>query len=207
MATAGNFARLRTNLMGMPDKPAQPPEGVLLQRALIRARLSARAAADKAGISEGRWRQIVNGYQSARGSHIPVTAPAATLAHMARALNVTPQELSTAGREDAADVLQDLITNSGPYMVTHTGGASTITHTTSQNGVARTDTLEAEPSQAPAVRYSDTDDPALAKVMRSDLSDDKKRKLVRLLIAEREAAEKRRVAQAEDLIRLVADEE
>lgn len=57
------------------------------------------------------------------------------------------------------------------------------------------------------VIHNEGDDPALVKVMRSDLSDDKKRKLVRLLIAEREDAEKQRVARAEDLIRLVADEE
>src|SRR5690349_2364766 len=51
----------------MTEVPAQRPEGALLERARERQepRLSGRAAALAAGISEGRWRQIVNGYMSA----------------------------------------------------------------------------------------------------------------------------------------------
>lgn len=54
--------------------------------------------------------------------------------------------------------------------------------------------------------YQPDEDEALVRVMRSNLPDSKKRQLVRLLIAEREAAERARVERAEQLIRLVGDE-
>lgn len=47
------------------------------------------------------------------------------------------------------------------------------------------------------------DDEALVRVMRSNLPDVKKRQLVQLLIAEREAADRQRLAHAEQLINLV----
>jgi hypothetical protein len=46
-------------------------------------------------------------------------------------------------------------------------------------------------------------DEAVARVMRSDLPDEQKRHLVRLLNAEREAAERWRIEHAEELIRLL----
>lgn len=87
----------------MSKRPPQPPEGKLIQTASKRSGLSARKAATIAGISEGRWRQIVNGYQvPSAGTHIKVTAPADTLARMASTVGVTPDQLSAAGRSDAA---------------------------------------------------------------------------------------------------------
>jgi len=72
--------------------------------------MSGRRAAELAGMSEGRWRQIAKGYMAAGGGHaIPVIAPADTLARMALAVGVTADELRKAGREDAADVLTMLI--------------------------------------------------------------------------------------------------
>ncbi len=50
------------------------------------------------------------------------------------------------------------------------------------------------------------DDQALVRVMRSNLPDSKKRQLVRLLIAEREALERQRLERADELIRLLKDE-
>jgi hypothetical protein len=151
------------------DKPPQPPEGALLHKAMIRKRLSARQAGPLAGISEGRWRQIVAGYMSARGQYIPVTAPAKTLAHMAAAMDLTPDDLIKADRPDAAEILEDLI---------RSGAAPT-------RGSAPQDEEE-----------------ALVKVMRSNLTDEQKKALVQLLIAERAAAEQARAKRAEDLIRM-----
>lgn len=157
----------------MPDKPQQPAEGALIQRAMIRQRLSARQAATKAAMSEGRWRQIVAGYQSARGQHIPVTAPPATLARMAQAVGLTPDDLTTAGRADAADVLRDLAT--------------------------------AQPGPAQSTPASRSE--ALTKVMRSDkLTDDQKRRIVELLIAEQAAFDRQIAERAEQLIHLVQGE-
>ncbi|MFC8723661.1 hypothetical protein [Streptomyces bacillaris] len=60
-------------------------------------------------MSDARWRQITKGYQSVQGHHSPVRAPAETLARMALAVDVTPDELREAGREDAATELIQLL--------------------------------------------------------------------------------------------------
>lgn len=89
-------------------KPDPTPEGALIRAALTtRTHLSARKAAEAAGISEGRWRQIVSGYQvPTRGTYIEVIGPPETVAAMARVARVTPEELTEAGRDDAATVLR-----------------------------------------------------------------------------------------------------
>lgn len=92
----------------MTDQPTQPPEGRLIAAALKRSGLSARAAAQRAGISDARWRQIVSGYQTVSGTRVPVRAPADTLARMAQVVGVTAEQLADDGREDAADELRDL---------------------------------------------------------------------------------------------------
>jgi len=90
----------------MAERPAPPPWGALLTKALAKARLSAREAARRAGISEGRWRQIASGYQVvSAGVYAPVHGPAPTLARMAAVAGVTPAQLKRAGRADAATAL------------------------------------------------------------------------------------------------------
>jgi hypothetical protein len=91
----------------MELRPEQPPEGKLIADALARAGLSIREASRRAGISYGRWRQIASGVQNVSpGSYGRVRAPAKTLAKMARVVGVTPDELHSTGREDAAAELQ-----------------------------------------------------------------------------------------------------
>lgn len=88
------------------EVPDQQPEGRLIAEALKRSRRSARSAARDAGISDTRWRHIVSGYQPAgSGNFIPVSAPAETLARMAQAVGVTPDQLADVGRGDAAGEL------------------------------------------------------------------------------------------------------
>jgi transcriptional regulator with XRE-family HTH domain len=90
----------------MPDRPEPPPWGALITDSLRQAGLSAREAARRAGISEGRWRQITSGYQVvSAGVYAPVRGPAATLARMAAVVGVTPAQLRQAGRADAAKAL------------------------------------------------------------------------------------------------------
>lgn len=56
--------------------------------------MSKRQAARRAGISEGRWRQIVAGYQSAGGGHsIPVNPKRETLLKMAAAVGADRAEV------------------------------------------------------------------------------------------------------------------
>lgn len=92
-----------------PPKP--PPEAVLIatKRDGAVPRLSMREAARLAGISATRWRQLETGIFSARGTDYPERAPAETLARMAQAVGATPEELRTAGRDDAAVILVKIL--------------------------------------------------------------------------------------------------
>lgn len=91
-------------------RPSQRPEGALIESALeAMPGLSATKAAERAGMSEARWRQIVKGYIShGSGQYAEVVAPAARLARMASVVGVTPEQLENADRPDAADALRNL---------------------------------------------------------------------------------------------------
>lgn len=92
--------------------PTQTPEAKLLEelRQAARPKLSVRRAATMAGISEGRWRQIAKGYnQVSKNTFVESVAPADTLARMARVVGATPGQLREAGRDDAADELEELL--------------------------------------------------------------------------------------------------
>jgi hypothetical protein len=90
----------------MPERPAPPPWGALIMTALAREGLSVREAARRAGLSEGRWRQITAGYQIVSpGVYAEVHGPAATIARMAWVVGVTAEQLSDVGRDDAAQLL------------------------------------------------------------------------------------------------------
>lgn len=89
--TSQHFADTLTAM----KKPPRPPEGVLIERyrETARPKISARAAARIAGVSDTRWRQIVEGTSAA--------GPADTVARMAQAVGVPTAELE-AVRPDAA---------------------------------------------------------------------------------------------------------
>jgi len=92
----------------MNTRPAPPPEGALIAKAAARRGLSLRKAAEQAGISYGRWRQIATGYQNVSpGEFAIVRAPAGTLAKMARVVGVTAAQMAAAGREDVAGAMHD----------------------------------------------------------------------------------------------------
>ena len=92
----------------MEERPGQPAEGKLISDALARKGMSIREASRRASISYGRWRQITSGYQNVSpGSYARVHAPPATLARMAGVVGVTPEQLETAGRPDAAEMLRE----------------------------------------------------------------------------------------------------
>lgn len=84
----------------------QRPEGALIETAAAAKGMSGRKAAHAAGLSDARWRQIVNGFVTVGvGQKVEVVAPDATLARMAQVLDVMPDQLREAGRPDAADLL------------------------------------------------------------------------------------------------------
>ena len=93
----------------MTTHPQPPPEAELI-RASREAppKMTIRHAADLAAMSEGRWRQLENGGWKRRGRWETETAPAQTLALMARAVGITPQQLESVSRHDAAAELAAL---------------------------------------------------------------------------------------------------
>jgi hypothetical protein len=93
----------------------QPPSlGELLDHALKRSKLTQNAAAAAAGISGPRWRQIANGYETKAGMRIPVVGPDETVARMALAVGVTSDALRAAGRDGAANELEDMVEEFNP---------------------------------------------------------------------------------------------
>lgn len=80
----------------------QRPEGRLIEAAMKSPKLSGRKLAELVGLSEGRIRQILNGYKSEGGQLIPIIGPADTVARMAEAVGVSAKEMREAGREDVA---------------------------------------------------------------------------------------------------------
>lgn len=96
------------------DELQPPPEAPLIRLARQARGLSPEKAADLTPIRlrGGRWRQIENGYER-KNPPKPVRAPALTLAHMAHAVGVTPERLSEAGREDAAEILREILHQEG----------------------------------------------------------------------------------------------
>jgi transcriptional regulator with XRE-family HTH domain len=92
--------------MNRPPEQA-PPYGALIESAREEAGLSRREAAKLAGISDSWWRYVASGWQNG-----PITGTAATVAAMALAVGVTPEQMETAGeRPDAASVMRK---ESGP---------------------------------------------------------------------------------------------
>lgn len=99
----------------MPESdrlPAPTPEGDLIRRAreAYIPRLSLRAAASRVGISVEYWGHVERGYRPGdRGRPARRVVPGAqTLAQMAYAVEVAPQELADVGRTDAADILREI---------------------------------------------------------------------------------------------------
>jgi hypothetical protein len=93
-----------------PHGAVQPPAEASLIRVARQARgLSPEAAAARVSIRLGgsRWREIEKGYKGA--SRASVKAPDLTLAHMARAVGVSPERLTEVGREEAAVILKEIL--------------------------------------------------------------------------------------------------
>ena len=83
----------------MTERPDWPL-GPALKRARERKNLSQRAAAKRAGISDGRWRQLESGYQENKGQRIPISTTPRTVAAAARAVGWNVDEaLDVAGFE------------------------------------------------------------------------------------------------------------
>lgn len=95
--------------MTTPQMPEPPPEAALVRRVRQAKRLSIPVVAKTAGISPARLSQIENGYETKKGGiYVPVTAPAATLAHIWAALEIAPERLAEVSRNDALEILGEI---------------------------------------------------------------------------------------------------
>lgn len=90
-----------------------PPEGALIRLARKARGLSVNKAvelvrerAPDIRLGESRWYHIEGGTE---GKGKPVIAPDDTLAHMAYVVGLTPERLTKVGREDAAEILEEII--------------------------------------------------------------------------------------------------
>lgn len=66
-------------------------------------------ARDGKGVSGAYWRDVERGYGGRRGERVPTRASARALAAMARTVGVRPAQLTQAGRQDAAGVLEEIL--------------------------------------------------------------------------------------------------
>ena len=98
-----------------PDVSAVPPEAEVIRLAREAAGMTAQSAAeasrtqDGKGVSAAYWRDVERGTGGRRGERVPTRASARALAAMARVVSVTPAQLTGAGREDAARVLDEIL--------------------------------------------------------------------------------------------------
>jgi len=90
-------------------RPPQPPAVMqLIEQRRERLGISKRTAAAFAGLSEARWRQLAAGGRIFQGTLITETAPDHTLARMALAVRLAPEDVKPHSA-DAAQMLADLI--------------------------------------------------------------------------------------------------
>lgn len=96
------------------DIPAAPPEAEVIRLAREATGMTAQSAAeasrahDGKGVSAAYWRDVERGYGGRRGERVTTRASARALAAMARVVGVQPAQLTAAGREDGARVLEEI---------------------------------------------------------------------------------------------------
>lgn len=91
------------------------PLGPALEQARIRSGISGRAAAKRAGISSGRWYQLVSGVQKIKGQEIPISTTASTVVAVAKAVDLDINEALKLAGFDRRDV--DIVVGPPPRMV------------------------------------------------------------------------------------------
>lgn len=90
--------------------PEPPPEAALIRRARqARGLTMAQAAVRSSVVKASRWGQIENGYLMKGGAPVRTGAGSMQLAHMARVVGLSPDRLEEAGRDDAAEILREIL--------------------------------------------------------------------------------------------------
>ena len=94
------------------ETPPPPAEARLIRLAREATGMTAGEAAKSTNglVSAVYWRDVERGHGTRRGERVPTRASARLLAHMARAVRVSPERLEGEGeRPDAAGVLREML--------------------------------------------------------------------------------------------------
>ena len=112
-----------------PDVPPAPPEADVIRLAREATGMTAQSAAEASkaqdpagrGISAAYWRDVERGHGGRRGERVATRASARALAAMARVVGVMPPQLTAAGREDGARVLEEILRREGRALTARFG--------------------------------------------------------------------------------------
>src|SRR5712691_61257 len=100
---------MKESLMSVQSSTPREAQLIRERREAAEPPVSRRQAAAKAGISPSQWSDIERGSKKAgQGTTIPIRATPETLALMAQAVGATADDLSAAGRQDAATLLHTI---------------------------------------------------------------------------------------------------
>ncbi|MGO2061425.1 MAG: hypothetical protein ACTH2M_00185 [Microbacteriaceae bacterium] len=94
-----------------------PPESKLLRAAYESSGLAVSAMAEATGISKPSIHIAMNGFRYKQGQPVAVSPPDKTLVKLASLLRVQPAALREAGRERAAQLLEEIPTDQRPTTV------------------------------------------------------------------------------------------
>ena len=75
----------------------------------VQGAAEASRALDGKGVSAAYWGNVERGEGTSRGQAVDVHASPRVLATMARVTGVTPEQLKGTGREDAADLMEEIL--------------------------------------------------------------------------------------------------
>lgn len=95
------------NQVGKP--PLALPEGVILEEARQLSGLTQRKAAHLAGMSDARWRQVVNGWRvdwPDKHAYVPIKGKPPTIARMAIAVGLGPNAFAQCRPDVSAELIR-----------------------------------------------------------------------------------------------------
>lgn len=91
-----------------------PPESTLLRTAYERSGLAVPATAEATDISKASIHIAMNGFRYRKGEPVVVSPPDKTVVKLASLLRVEPQAIRDAGRERAAQLLEEIPSDQRP---------------------------------------------------------------------------------------------
>lgn len=104
--TSQHYAATMSDMSDTSDTEERWPLGVRIRDERLRADLTIRESARRAGISEGRWRHLEEGYEPVRGVRVPVRTTPRTIARIASVFDLPLAELLEVAGFDPDDAVE-----------------------------------------------------------------------------------------------------